>query len=383
MLPFAQPQISEQEQQAVIGVLASGRFVHGEHTQNFETSFAQRMGVKHAISLSNCTAGLFLSLHCLGIGAGDKVIVPAMTHVATAHAVCLTGADPVFVDVVPHTGNLDLAKVSALKDKAIRAIIPVHYLGLPVDMSRLLSLASHNGWHVVEDCALALDATCAGKKVGSFGSTGCFSFYPTKHMTSIEGGMLTTSDDVLAEKIRKARAFGYDKMLGERKTPGVYDISDLGGNFRMDEVRAAVGCIQLEKLDDFLFARNRNFHILDATLSHIPSLHTFPSIDHTRVSSHYCYNIVLAMQQDRTPFLEALNDKGIGYSVHYPQALPLSSYYKKRYGYDRADFPIAAWLADKSISLPVGPHISQEQAAFIAQSVAEIATSLSKESLPT
>ena len=371
-IPFAKPLTDSREQQAVQSVLESGQFVHGPKTEEFEKQFAQRVGTQYAVALSSCTAALHLSLMQLGISQGDKVIVPAMTHVATAHAVSLCQATPLFVDVSPLSGNINTHILETLNDPSIKAIIPVHYLGLPCDMEVISHIASLKNWHIIEDCALALDASFHEQNVGTFGIAGCFSFYPTKHITSIEGGMLTTNDPEFAEKIRKARAFGYDKSLNERKTPGLYNIKSLGLNCRMDEVRAAVGLVQLEKLDAFQQTRNVNFSILKKGLQHISNIHSFPNTLGKSLSSHYCFNIVIPDSSPREPIMNALKEAGIGFSVHYPQALPLSEYYQKKFQHKIEDFPVAHWLAHHSISLPVGPHLRPNDPEYIVQTLTPI-----------
>jgi len=202
-IPFGKPMIDAAEIEAMTRVMSGPQLVHGPVTKAFEEAFAARIGAKRAVSVSSCTAGLHLSLFAQGIGAGDEVVVPAMTHVATAHAVEFCGARPVFIDVEPDTGNLDANALENAVRPKIRAIMPVHYLGLPCDMDRINGIARRAGAVVVEDCALAVDATYDGRKVGTLGSTGCFSFYPVKHMTTLEGGMVTTNDGILADAIAK------------------------------------------------------------------------------------------------------------------------------------------------------------------------------------
>lgn len=370
-IPFGKPLLGNEEREAVAGVLSGTMLVHGEQTKAFEKAFAERAGSRHAIALSSCTAALHLSLRARDIGAGDAVIVPAMTHVATAHSAEYCGARPLFVDVVPESGNLDAAAAAEASEKAgnVRAVLPVHYLGLPCDMDAIGVIASRFGAMVVEDCALAIDATYDGRKAGTLGDTGCFSFYPVKHMTSIEGGMLTTDDDELAARVEKLRAFGYDRSLGERSEPGVYDIDALGLNFRMNEVEAAVGLAQLGKLDAFQAARARNFEALAAALRGIDELTIFEPKQGKAQSSHYCLNVVLPADGRiaRRDVVAHLKSAGVGSSVHYPVALPLSRYYSEKYGYKPGDFPIAEWLAAQTISLPVGPHLDTGDPDYIAE----------------
>lgn len=370
-LPFGRPQLDGGAFDAVRAVLESGMLVHGEVTPRFERAFAERIGAAEAVALSSCTAGLHLTLFVKGIGPGDRVAVPAMTHVATAHSVELLGAEPVFVDADPATGNMDSAALEALEGP-LAAVIPVHYLGLPCDMDRINAAAVARGAFVLEDCALAVDASWDGRKAGTLGLAGSFSFYPVKHMTSIEGGMVTTDDPDLAGELRRRRAFGYNRALGERARPGLYDVDALGLNYRMSEVEAAVGLSQLGCLDDFMAARAENDAILRAALSDLPGLTVFPDRHGKALSSHYCLNAVLprdgSVSRDR--IVDVLKAQGIGTSVHYPGPVPLFTYYSEKYGYTAGDFPVAEWMAAQTISLPVGPHLTPADAERLGKAFA-------------
>tara|TARA_B100000579_G_scaffold437318_1_gene466166 strand:+ start:732 stop:1874 length:1143 start_codon:yes stop_codon:yes gene_type:complete len=371
-IPFGKPIINDDELNSVNEVLKSGILVHGKFTHDFETEFAQRNGSKHAIALSSCTAGMHLGLFISGIGRGAKVAVPAMTHVATAHVVELQGAQPVFIDVDPQTGNMSIEKLrEASRLFNLDAIIPVHYLGLPCDMDEINHIGRENNSLVIEDCALSLDAKYKGKKTGSLADLGSFSFYPVKHITSIEGGMVTTDNDEIATKIKKCRAFGYNKSLGERTRPGLYDVDSLGFNYRMNEVEAAVGLNQLKKIDEFIKFRSRNFKILNEKISGIPGITTFPSEAKGSTSSFYCFNFVLPENAEikRNDLQDSLKELGIGTSIHYPSAVPLFEYYRKKYGYKSGDFPVSEWLAANTLSIGIAPHISEEDATYMANNI--------------
>lgn len=370
-IPFGSPSLSAAEVDAVAQVLSGTRLVHGPVTHEFERRFAERMGVRHAVSVSSCTAALYLSLFARGVGAGDEVVVPAMTHVATAHSVEMCGAKPVFADVSVETGNVDPAAIAEVLSDSTAALMPVHYLGLPCEMEPIHSHASRCGAFVVEDCALAVDATYDGVKAGGLGLAGCFSFYPVKHMTTIEGGMLTTNNDQLAAAVMQRRAFGYDRPLGERAEPGIYDVTELGANYRMNEVEAAVGLAQLDKLDGFQAARKGNFAELRGQLADIEEITVFPTEHGKARSSHYCLNAVLPRDRSivRSDVASHLREVGIGYSVHYPEAVPHFTYYREKYGYRKGQYPIAEWLAAQTISLPVGPHLEDGDCSRIANAL--------------
>jgi len=365
-IPFGKPQLDQDAFDGVQAVLESGMLVHGKVTEAFETAFAKRVGTQHAVAVSSCTAGLHLALFVNQIGPGDKVAVPAMTHVATAHAVELVGAQPVFIDIDPATGNMDPDRLAdaARHSGPLAAVMPVHYLGLPCEMDAIHEVAQEQNAFILEDCALAVDATYAGRKAGGLGLAGAFSFYPVKHMTSIEGGMVTTDDETLATAIRKRRAFSYNRSLGERTRPGIYDVDALGYNYRMSEVEAAVGLSQIARLDTFQEARARNDAILRQGLTGLEDLTIFPDRVGKAVSSHYCLNIVLPRDGSvsRDFVVDDLKANGIGTSVHYPSAVPLFAYYREKYGFKTGDFPNAEWLGHQTISLPVAPHVSEEDA---------------------
>ena len=358
-IPFGRPMLSKNEIDRVTKVLSGSTLVHGPVTRDFELRFAERMGAKRAVSVSSCTSGLHLSLLVNGLQPDEEVIVPAMTHVATAHVVEFCGAKPVFVDVEGDTGNLSVDTAEDAYGDRTRAIMPVHYLGLPCDMEPLMHSAEKIGAFIVEDCALAIDATYNGKKVGNFGATGCFSFYPTKHMTTIEGGMVTTNDDTVADSITQRKAFGYDRSLGQRKTPGVYDVTALGYNMRMNEVQAAIGLEQLAQLDEFQRRRAENFDRLQRALSTLDEVTVFEDRKNGARSSHYCLNATLPRDGSisREAVVAHLRAAEIGTSVHYPKAVPLLDYYAQKYGFREGQFPNAEWIAAQTISLPIGPHV--------------------------
>jgi perosamine synthetase len=228
-IPFARPMLSDAERSAVNDVMNGTILTHGPNCSNFESNFADYVGAEHAVTTSNCTTALHLGLTSLGVGVSDEVIVPAMTHVASAHAVEHCGAVPIFVDIDIETGCIDPKLIEEKNHAKTKIIIVVHFIGLPCDMASINAVAEKYNIDVIEDSATALGAKYNNKFAGSLGKLGCFSFYPTKHITSLEGGMLTTDDDHVAAKVRSQRAFGYDKGLGERQIAGVYDIASLVG----------------------------------------------------------------------------------------------------------------------------------------------------------
>lgn len=370
-IPFGKPIIGDEERAAVMDVLSGPILVHGPRATQFETDFAAFTKAPFAVSVSSCTAGMHLIYFALGYGPGDEVIVPAMTHTATAHAVELVGAKPVFVDAERATGNIDLAAVEAAITPATKAIAVVHFLGMPVDMVPVMALARKYGLFVLEDCALACGTTLDGTHAGLFGDAGVFSFYPVKHMTTAEGGIIITKDGALADLLRLKKAFGVDRTHGERKLPGMYDVVTLGFNYRMSELHAALGIEQLKRLAGFVAARKANYQALEAGLRGIDGVSLFTSSHDRFESSYYCLSFVLSdtLAPKRAQIMDGLKDKGIGTSIYYPQPVPRMTYYKDKYGYDPARWPNATWVADNSIALPVGPHLTEADMAAIASAL--------------
>lgn len=374
-IPFGRPIIGAPEQAAVAEVLSGHMLTHGPKCAEFERRFAAIIGVRHAITTSSCTTALHLALIAHDVGPGDEVLVPAETHVATAHVVEHCGARPVFVDANPRTGNVEPRAIEAALTERTRAIMVVHYLGLPCAMDEIMGIADSLGLPVIEDCATALGAVYDGRPMGSFGKAAGFSFYPAKHITTMEGGMLVTDDDAVADRVRRQRAFGYDKGLGERKVPGVYDVVSLGWNYRMSEAQAAVGLCQLDRLPGFLEARRANAAALVTAIGELPEgWHVFPLRDGKAESGCYCVNLVLPPQGpvDRAELIRALNDAGIGTSVHYPIALPFATYYREKYQPSETAYPVARWISEQTISLPCGPHLDTEDMVYIGQSLRSI-----------
>jgi perosamine synthetase len=371
-IPFGRPIIGEEERAAVEEVLLSPQLVHGPRTAAFERAFETMLGTDaHATSVSSCTAGLHLIYLHLGLGPGDEVIVPAETHVATAHAVEVTGARPVFVDCDP-SGNIDVQQIPAAITDRTRAICVVHYPGLPVDVAAVNAIAQPRNIFVVEDCALAIGASLDGVACGLLGDAGSFSFYPVKHMTTGEGGMVVSRHADVISSIASLKAFGYDRSPDARKVPGVYDIARLGVNYRMNEIGAAIGLVQLSKVQDFDAQRRTNAHALRSALQDVRRVTLLPDGDERRTHANYCLVAVLDQGCNRNETLLRLKDRGIGTSVYYPVPLPLSKYYREKYGYSTDQFPNAQRISNSSIALPVGPHLTSDDMHTIATTVTEV-----------
>lgn len=379
MIQFGRPVIGPEEQAAVRRVLEGSVLTHGPIVRDFEAGFRELTGAPHAVAVASCTAALHLAYFQLGIGPGDEVIVPAETHVATAHAVELCGGTPVFVDVDEATGNIDLAAAQAAVTPKTRAIAVVHYLGLPVEMDQVRALAERHRLFVVEDAALAIGTRYKGIHAGLHGDVGCFSFYPVKHITTAEGGMMTTRSAELADAYQKTRAFGIDRNIPqERKVPGMYDVEGLGFNYRMNELGAALGVEQLRRVPGFLAARRANYEALSEELDGIPDVCRLRSTGGDLESSYYCHSAILAdrIAPRRVEIMARMKELGVETSIYYPRAVPMMTYYREKYGYRPGQFPAAERISDQSIALSVGPHLTPDDmkktAAALKQAIREV-----------
>lgn len=377
-IPFGRPLITEAERKAVMDVLDGDILVHGPRAKDFETVFKDFTKAPHAVSVGSCTAALHLCHFYKGLGAGDEVIVPAQTHNATAHAVELCGAKPVFVDAERETGNIDIDQIEAAITSKTKAISIVHFLGMPVDMVRINKIADKHKLYVVEDCALALGSYLDGVHAGLFGDMGCFSFYPVKHMTTGEGGMLITKHAQVAEKITRQKAFGVDRTALERAIPGVYDVNMLGFNYRMNEIAAAIGIEQVKRLPGFIQTRKENFEALSAGLKELDELEILRSTHGRFQSSYYCLSVMLSqkLSPKRFELVSFLNNNGVGTSVHYPRPVPHFTYYKNKYGYTEKTFPVASWISYSQIAFPVAPHVNADDVKYIVEKVKEGLTAI-------
>jgi perosamine synthetase len=373
--PFGRPIIEKEELDAVGKALRGPILVHGPIADEFEADFANFTRANHAVSVSSCTAGMHLVYFALGLGAGDEVIVPAQTHVATAHAVELTGAKAVFVDSEITTGNIDVNTIENFINPSTKAIAIVHYLGVPVDMQEINKIAKQYKLFVVEDCALAPGAFIDGTHAGLHGDVGVFSFYPVKHLTTAEGGMVITRHAELADKLRHLRAFGVDRSHAERKIPGMYDTTALGFNYRMSEIHAAIGVAQIRKLPRFLEQRRNNFEVLRSEIANLSGMRVLPQPkDEHFESSCYCLGLLLesAISTRRGEAMARLAELGVGTSIYYPQPVPRMTFYKNKYGYEENNFRNSAYISDRILALPVGPHLYEQDMRFIAQQLKKV-----------
>ena len=373
-IPFGMPLIDEFEHKAVRSVLSGPQLVHGPKAKKFEERFGNFTGSKYCVSVNSCTAGLHLSYLYMGIGKGDEVIVPAQSHVATAHAVEYTGAKPIFIDVEKNSGNIDISQIQDKISNRTKAIGLVHFAGLPVDMHPIMDIAKKNNLFVVEDAALALGAKYDNIHVGLLGDVGSFSFYPVKHITTAEGGMLVTKNENLFKTTLRLKAFGYDKMVGERKTQGLYDVDILGYNFRMNEIQASIGIEQLKKLKGFLRKRKKNSQILRKNLNEFEEIRCLEDGNEVKEHANYCLIIVLnsKLAKQRFEVMKKLKEFGIGTSIYYPGPIPNFKYYRQKYNLKKNHYPNALEISVNSIALPVGPHLDSEDMLYISNCLKKI-----------
>lgn len=379
-IEFGRPMISQEEKSAVLEVLDSPQLVHGPVSREFETAFSNFIGGGYSTTTSSATTALQLAYMVLGIGPGDEVIVPSLTHVATANAIRAVGATPVFVDVELNTGNISIEQIRRAASEKTKAICVVHYLGLPVDMGQVMEFAKSKGLYVVEDCALALGSYYRTSHVGLVGDFGAFSFYPAKHITTGEGGMLVSKTQALMESAVKTKAFYYSKSVGDRKVPGLYDIVGFGLNLRMSEIAAAIGVEQLKKLPEFLRKRRHNITVLTSDFR--SSLGQFIDYECSfGVSGIYCSSFVLRTEfvHLRDQIILQLKSSGITCSIYYPVSLPQSSYYRFNPGISRSlGTPNAEHLASAGIAFGVGPHLSESDILFVRETFMSVLGSISK-----
>ncbi|MEW6328538.1 MAG: DegT/DnrJ/EryC1/StrS family aminotransferase [Candidatus Micrarchaeota archaeon] len=358
MIPIAKPLMGEEEMAAVREVLKSGILAQGPKVREFEDAFAQYIGVSHAIATSSGTAALHAALLAMGIKNGDEVITSPFSFIASANSVLYCGAKPVFADVREEDFNIDPGEIRKKITKKTRAVIPIHLYGLPADMDEINEIARDKGLLVLEDACQAHGAEYKGKKAGSIGDAAVFSFYPTKNMTTGEGGMITTNNDEFAEKARMLRDHGSRKKY-------LHEV--LGFNFRMTSMCAAIGVEQLKKIEQFNARRIRNAEYLTKKLSGIGGL-VLPKAQPGRKHVFHQFTIRVVKEEfgiSRDDLIKLLNEKGVGTGVHYPVPIHKQPLYVQL-GY-KDSLPISEKLANEVVSLPIHPSVSESDLDLISE----------------
>lgn len=375
-LSFNSYWLGEEEKQSILEVLDSGWITTGPKTKLFEKEFAEYSKSKHAIALNSCTAGLHLALVSCDIGVGDEVIVPDMTFTATANVVVHSGATPIIADVRYDNMNIDVSKLEEKITEKTKAIIPVHMAGHPCNMDEIQALAKKYNLTIIEDAAHATEAIYKGKKIGSISPLTAFSFYATKNMTTAEGGMLTTNDDDLADKIRVLSLHGMSKDAWKRySNEGYkhYDVVVPGFKYNMTDIQASLGLNQLKKISNFLEIRNKHWKLYSDLLSDVDEIELL-SEEKDIVHSRHLFIIKLDTSKltvTRDEFMTMLIKENIGVSVHF-KALHTHSYYKDRFNLKDEDFPVATKLSDSVISLPFYPKLKEEDIVYVCNKIKEL-----------
>ena len=355
MIHSANPSLGAEEKRRVEEVIDSGMLAEGEIVREFQSEFADYCGVDRGIATTNGTAALHAALVGLGIGAGDRVLTTPFSFIATANAVRLAGAEVDFVDVDPRTYNLDPDALEArLRDgERVDAVIAVHLYGLPANVERLGELADEYDFRLLEDAAQAHGARYDGRRVGGFGDAACFSFYPTKNMTTGEGGMILTDDETVAERARR--------FVDHGRTSG-YEHASVGHNFRMTNLEAAIGRVQLDRLPEFTAARRRNAAELTERLSGVPDVVTPVEPD----GYEHVYHQYTVRTPNRDALREHLSNHDIGTGVYYP--IPI--HHQPAYEDVSGSYPVAEACAEEVLSLPVHPELDESDLDSIAEATA-------------
>jgi len=347
--------IKQEVLQAITDVCETQLFCLGPAVAEFEKKIAEYCGCKYALGVSSGSDALIVALMALDIKPGDEVITTPFTFFATAGAIARLGAKPVFVDVLPDSYNIDPDKIKEKITKKTRAIIPVHLFGQLAQMKPIMDIAGRHNLAVIEDAAQAIGATQNGIKAGNFGRLGCFSFYPTKNLGGFgDGGLVTTNDDKLAEKIKILRDHGQNPR---------YFYKTIGGNFRLDSIQAAALSVKLKYLEQWNKKRKQNAAVYDKLLADSPV--KTPKIDPNNVSIYHQYTIVAPKRDNLQKYLA---EKGAGTSIFYPKPLHLQECFKSL-GYRDGDLPVSERFAATVLSLPIYPELTSEQIEYTAETI--------------
>lgn len=373
-VPLCEPDIRDSEVDAVEDVLRSGWLAHGPKNDEFEDAFAEYVGVEHAISLNSCTSALHLAIEANDITG--EVILPSFTWVASANAVVTGGAEPVFVDINRETRNIDPTAIrEAITDKT-EAIMVVHYGGLACDMGEIMAIADEHDLFVIEDSAETIGGTYDGQIAGTF-ATGCYSFYPTKNITTAEGGILTTNDDDLAEEVRTLLGHGVPSTTFDRENADkswFRAATKAGYNFRMSNVHAALGVEQMERLDEMNAARQKHAAYYDEALADIKGIET-PTVPEGRDHVYQMYTVLTGERIDRGKLLDRMNDAGVGASAHfYPPVHEQPRYDGEEY--QRHDLSTTEQVARDIVTLPMYPTMTEKEREYVVDTLIESVTDL-------
>ena len=370
-IPLSDIDFGPEEEQAVLGVVRSRWLTMGSVTQQFEQEFADYVHARHAIAVTNATAALHLACVAAGIGPGDEVIVPSLTFVATANAVRYTGATPVFADIESDAClNVSPGAIESCITSRTRAILVVHYGGYACDMPAILGIARKNKLTIIEDAAHAVGSQLEGRMLGTWGDMGCFSFFSNKNMTTGEGGMLVTDDEQLADRLRILRSHGMTSLTWDRHKGHAwsYDVVDLGYNYRIDEIRSALGRVQLQKLEHNNTLRREWTDLYHEMLNDLCPSVGVPFQAHPGISACHLLPIVLPVGMKREEFMGRMKSRGIQTSIHYPPIHQFSAY-QGRTTRTAPDLKLTEEIAGREVTLPLYPALSAGDVASVVEAV--------------
>jgi dTDP-4-amino-4,6-dideoxygalactose transaminase len=376
-LPFSRPSISQAAIDEVVACLRSGWITTGPRVVKFEAALTAYLGAPHVLVLSSATAGLHLALLALKLQPGDEVITTPLTFAATLNAIVLAGGRPVLVDVEPTTYNLDVTKVADAVTPRTRAIVPVHFAGMPVDLDPLYALAGDEDIRIIEDAAHAIGAEYLGRRIGSFGDTQVFSFHPNKNMTTGEGGAVATRDDTVAKQVALLRFHGIDREAWNRfgrKGAQDYEVVAPGYKYNMMDLQAALGLHQLAELDGFIARRTILAERYQVLLKDWPqwTLPGAPAYAHRHAWHLYTPLInPAAAGMDRAAFMRAMQEQQIGTGLHY-RAAHLYPYYRESFGFAPGDCPHAESIANRIVSLPLFPAMTERDQDRVIDTMARL-----------
>ncbi len=372
-VPLFDTDISHGEFEAVARVLQSGWLTMGEEIKAFEREFAAFFGVKYAVMTSNCTAALHLAHKVLGAATPDEILCPSLTFVATASSIIQTGAKPVFVDVTSRD-NLTISPDDIVRKIApcTKGIVVMHYGGYPCDMGRIMEIATLNNLYVVEDCAHSPGASCPQGMTGVIGDIGCFSFFSNKNLSTGEGGMVVTNRDDLAARLHLLRSHGMTTLTLDRHKGHAfsYDVTECGFNYRSCEINAAIGRVQLGKL----LAKNARRKELVELYNHRLKIQgkvttLFRTISQAIISAYHIFPILLNKGCDRDGFMAAMRDRGVQTSIHYR---PVHTFTAYKNTCDNSDLPVTEDIAERLVTLPLYPTMTEEQLEYVVKSIGAI-----------
>ena len=370
---FFKHSIEEEDIKRVEDVLQSIFLTTGQKVADFESDFASYLGSRNAVGVTSCTGALHLCLLAYGIGPGDEVITTPMSFCATANAILYVGAKPVFVDVEPETGNMNAEILESAVTERTKAIIPVHLYGQMCDMRKIKAVADKYDFIVIEDAAHAVEAHRGGIRVGELGNAACFSFYATKNITCGEGGAITTNDDEKADALKILRLHGIDRSAADRYTKLYqhWDMSVLGWKYNMDNIQAALLIGQLERIEKMWARRNALWELYENSLGKVEGVEILKTVPDSKHSRHLFTILVEPSMRDL--ILHELQKHQIGVAVNY-RPIHLLKFYREKFGYEEGLFPVAEDIGRRTISLPLYPKLTDEEASHVVSTLKTILT---------